>query len=170
MPTPHIINDCFVHRSIKSLFIKSPFAFSKIPLHSSRLRRWHRLAFHFISSRSEMKREVKEEEAWGMWGKPLKDREGTCGNLLGWMYEPRKHRRRGCLSFKSTQLKCNNGEETTCTVKKKKKKVLEEKLLGFNYHSLKNKKREYLSNLMLEGEMWHECTTFDEQLLRIHMH
>lgn len=44
MPTSHIINDCFVHRSIKSLFIKSPFAFSKIPSHSSRLRRWHRLA------------------------------------------------------------------------------------------------------------------------------
>lgn len=28
----HIINDCFVHRSIKGLFIKSPFASSKIPL------------------------------------------------------------------------------------------------------------------------------------------
>lgn len=27
----HIINNCFVHRSIKSLFIKRPFTFSKIP-------------------------------------------------------------------------------------------------------------------------------------------
>lgn len=46
MPTPHIINDCFVHRSIKSLFIKSPFAFSKIPSLRSllRLRRWQQLA------------------------------------------------------------------------------------------------------------------------------
>lgn len=43
---PHIINDCFVHRSIKGLFIKSPFASSKIPLLSSllHLRRWQRLA------------------------------------------------------------------------------------------------------------------------------
>lgn len=43
---PHIINNCFVHRSIKGLFIKSPFASSKIPLLSSllHLRRWQRLA------------------------------------------------------------------------------------------------------------------------------
>lgn len=43
---PHIINDCFVHRSIKGLFIKSPFASSKIPLLSSllHLRRWQYLA------------------------------------------------------------------------------------------------------------------------------
>lgn len=35
---PHIINDCFVHRSIMCLFIKSPFAPLKIPLLSSL---WH---------------------------------------------------------------------------------------------------------------------------------
>lgn len=34
---------------------------------------------------------------------------------------------------------------------------------------LKIKKKEYPSNLMLEGEMWHECTTYDEQLLLIYM-
>lgn len=39
----------------------------------------------------------------------------------------------------------------------------------YNYHPLKNKK-EYLSNLMLEGETWHERTTSDEQLLHIYMH
>lgn len=42
----HIINDCFVHRSIRSLFIKNPFAFLKIPLLSPLLHagRWWRLA------------------------------------------------------------------------------------------------------------------------------
>lgn len=44
--TLHIINDCFVHRSIKSLFIKSPFAVPKISLLSSVLYagRWWSLA------------------------------------------------------------------------------------------------------------------------------
>lgn len=44
---PHMVNDCFVHRSIKGLFIKSPFASSKIPLLSSLFthpKRWQSLA------------------------------------------------------------------------------------------------------------------------------
>lgn len=101
---PHIINNCFVHRSIKGLFIKSPFASSKIPLLSSllHLRRWQRLAefpfrfhvcgfsffffFPLFFSWWKTEKGVKEGlKAHRLWGKLLKPREKTYGNLLVWM-------------------------------------------------------------------------------------
>lgn len=114
---PHIINDCFVHRSIKGLFIKSPFASSKIPLLSSllHLRRWQCLAefpfwFHvcgfslFFFSCCKIDDEVKERvEVCRMWEQLLEQREMTYGKLLVWMYESQHPALLGCLSYVITQ-------------------------------------------------------------------
>lgn len=90
----HIINGCFVHRSIKGMFIKSPFASSKNPLakfsHGTQRRHMAEFAFGFCVFQCVFRfflcgkrlAEVKEKERGRMkarWSSVVK-RKGLEGS------------------------------------------------------------------------------------------